>query len=67
MISGMYMGELVRLLILKCVKAGALFSGKCSSELNQKDRFLTKFVSDIESDKPGTYDKCKATLESLGK
>ncbi|XP_045467437.1 hexokinase type 2-like [Harmonia axyridis] len=66
MISGMYMGELVRLLILKCVKGGAIFGGKSSSELNQKDKFLTKYVSDIESEKLGTYDKSKAILESLG-
>ncbi|KAK9881965.1 hypothetical protein WA026_018157 [Henosepilachna vigintioctopunctata] len=66
MISGMYMGELVRLLILRCVKARLLFGGRDSVDLNQKDKFQTKYVSEIEAQKPGNHDRCKAILENLG-
>ena len=30
MISGMYMGELVRRVIVECAEAGVLFGGKCT-------------------------------------
>lgn len=48
MISGMYMGELVRLVLLKFTKEKVLFSGKGSEELNTRWRFKTKYVSEIE-------------------
>lgn len=49
MISGMYMGELVRLIIEKCTDAGYLFNGKCSCDLKKRGKFFTKYVSEIES------------------
>lgn len=48
MISGMYMGELVRLILVKMAKEELLFRGKLSTELLAKGRFETKDVSDIE-------------------
>ena len=48
MISGMYMGELVRLIIVDCVKKGLLFNGKLSEELSTPHRFYTKYVSEFE-------------------
>lgn len=48
MISGMYMGELVRLLIEKAINAGLLFTGKPISELKKRGRFYAKYVSEIE-------------------
>lgn len=50
MISGMYMGEIVRLVIEKLRKARLLFGGKGSEELSERGRFYTKYVSEIESD-----------------
>lgn len=66
MISGMYMGELVRLVVEKLTKEGLLLGGKGSDLLFSRGRFYTKYVSEIESDPPGTYTNCKEILEELG-
>ena len=49
MISGMYMGELARLVLEKLANAGLLFDGKCPNELKKRGKFFTKYVSEIES------------------
>lgn len=67
MISGMYMGELARLVIEKLTKEGLLLGGKGSDLLFSRGRFYTKYVSEIESEPPGTYTNCKEILEELGK
>ncbi|KAM9067248.1 hexokinase-2 isoform X1 [Sarcophilus harrisii] len=61
MISGMYMGELVRLILVKMAKEELLFGGKLSPELLTTGRFETKDVSDIEGEKDGI----KKALEIL--
>ena len=66
MISGMYMGELVRLVIVKMVKAGVLFRGQDSDVLMTRGQFFTKYVSEIEADEPGVYTNCRLVLEELG-
>lgn len=66
MISGMYMGELVRLALVRFTKEGLLFDGQSSDMLNTRGRFFTKFVSEIETDKPGTFMYCRQVLEELG-
>lgn len=66
MISGMYLGEIARLAIVRFTKAGLLFGGQGSELLFKKGQFFTKFVSEIESDKPGTYTYCMEVLEELG-
>ena len=48
MISGMYMGELARLVLEKLVDAGLLFGGKCPTDLRKRGKFFTKYVSEIE-------------------
>jgi hexokinase len=48
MISGMYMGELARLIIVKFTKLGLLFGGKGSDLLFERGNFFTKYVSEIE-------------------
>ena len=48
MISGMYMGELVRLILEKLVNNGLLFGGKCPPEFKKRGKFFTKYVSEIE-------------------
>ncbi|XP_006870843.1 PREDICTED: hexokinase-2 [Chrysochloris asiatica] len=53
MISGMYMGELVRLILVKMGKEELLFGGKLSPELLTTGRFETKDVSDIEGERDG--------------
>ncbi|KAL3277181.1 hypothetical protein HHI36_012532 [Cryptolaemus montrouzieri] len=66
MISGMYMGELTRLVLEKFTKEGLLFGGKGSDALFTRGSFYTKYVSEIESDRPGTYTNCIEILEELG-
>lgn len=50
MLSGMYLGELVRLLLVNLTSSGLLFDGKISDQLNTRYQFYTKFVSEIESE-----------------
>ncbi|XP_055307753.1 hexokinase type 2-like [Sitodiplosis mosellana] len=66
MISGMYLGELVRLALVQFTKEGLLFSGQSADLLNTRDRFFTKFLSEIESDKPGSYKHCHQVMDELG-
>ncbi|XP_034665738.1 hexokinase type 2 [Drosophila subobscura] len=66
MISGMYMGELVRLVLVKMTHAGILFKGQDSEVLNTRGLFFTKYVSEIEADEPGTFTNCRLVLEELG-
>ncbi|XP_065371721.1 hexokinase type 2-like [Calliphora vicina] len=66
MVAGMYLGELVRKLMLDCCKAGALFKGNESEQLNKENTFKTKFISQIEEEKRGTYVITKAILEMMG-
>ena len=49
MISGMYMGELVRLVMMKLYNKGLLFVGSTITELKNRGQFLTEHVSQIES------------------
>ncbi|XP_033208746.1 hexokinase type 2 isoform X2 [Belonocnema kinseyi] len=66
MISGMYMGELVRLVLEKLVNSGLLFGGKCPSELRKRGKFFTKYVSEIENDPKGKYTNCREVLAEIG-
>jgi len=50
MISGMYMGEIVRLVLCELCNKGALFGCKKSPALNTYGKFETSFVSQIEGD-----------------
>ena len=48
MISGMYMGEIVRLVLCELTEKKLLFQGIMSDELNEPNRFYTKYISEIE-------------------
>ncbi|XP_078499335.1 hexokinase-1 isoform X2 [Lissotriton helveticus] len=65
MVSGMYMGELVRLILVKMAKEGLLFEGRITPELLTKGKFDTKHVSAIEKSKEGLT-KAKDILTRLG-
>ncbi|XP_055838673.1 hexokinase type 2-like [Episyrphus balteatus] len=68
MISGMYMGEIVRLALLKAIDKKLIFtdSGRKPQRLQIVGSFETKFVSDIESDPNGDFTNCRAILAGLG-
>lgn len=48
MISGMYMGEIVRRILVQCVQDGLLFGGEITDELTTGNRFYTKYISECE-------------------
>ncbi|KAM4852087.1 hexokinase HKDC1 [Thomomys bottae] len=53
MISGLYLGELVRIILLKMAKAGLLFGGEKSSALHTKGKIETQHVAAMEKYKEG--------------
>ncbi|XP_026213315.1 hexokinase-2-like [Anabas testudineus] len=48
MISGLYLGEIVRLVLIKLTEKNLLFKGQTSTELEKKNSFKTEFISAIE-------------------
>nr|XP_008172494.2 hexokinase-3 [Chrysemys picta bellii] len=65
LISGMYLGEIVRRILLELTAKGILFRGRPSPKLQTPDIFQTKFLSSIESDGLALRQVC-AILEELG-
>ncbi|KAF7644852.1 hypothetical protein LDENG_00214500 [Lucifuga dentata] len=51
MISGMYMGELVRLILVRMTKEQLLFQGQATAELLTTGHFKTSYIFQIENDK----------------
>lgn len=48
MVSGMYLGELVRLVVLKMAKRGKLFDGQVSNALRTTGKITTAHVAAME-------------------
>lgn len=65
MISGMYLGEIVRHILLHLTQLGVLFRGQQTQSLQARDIFKTKFLSEIESDSLALR-QVRAILEDLG-
>ncbi|XP_041370914.1 hexokinase-1-like isoform X2 [Gigantopelta aegis] len=65
MISGMYMGEIARLILEKLRKNGLLFQGQGSEEMATRGRFYTKYVSEIESDVDDGFKNTKQVFDEL--
>lgn len=61
----MYMGELVRLILVKMAKEGLLFEGRITPELLTRGKFNTSDVSAIEKNKEGLHN-AKEILTRLG-
>ncbi|KAL1513359.1 hypothetical protein ABEB36_002779 [Hypothenemus hampei] len=66
LISGMYLGELVRIYTLKFIKNGIIFGGQYVDIFEKKEIFETSYISDIEADPEGSYAKTSETLKILG-
>merc|ERR1719210_2809943 len=66
MISGMYMGEVVRQVLLDLYHEGLIFVGCNTDNLFKHMRFLTKYVSEIESDPVGDFTRCRESLRDFG-
>ncbi|KAI3372680.1 hypothetical protein L3Q82_023140 [Scortum barcoo] len=65
LISGKYMGELVRLVLMKLVNEDLLFNGEASEQLKTRGSFETRYVSQVESD-TGDRKQIYNILSSLG-
>ncbi|XP_032259674.1 hexokinase-3 [Phoca vitulina] len=65
MISGMYLGEIVRHILLHLTSLGVLFRGQQTQRLQTRDIFKTKFLSEIESDSLALR-QVRTILEDLG-
>lgn len=66
MISGMYMGEIVRLVLCELTMKGLLFNRQLSEQLFEPHQFYTKYISEIESDDPaGDYANTRLVLQEL--
>ncbi|KAK9729084.1 hypothetical protein K7432_000527 [Basidiobolus ranarum] len=63
MTSGMYMGEIVRRILVDCVNEGALFEGKMPENLEKPYEFKTLFMSTIEADNSDTLDAVSSIFE----
>ncbi|KAM9860559.1 hexokinase HKDC1-like [Aulostomus maculatus] len=53
MVSGMYLGELVRLVVLKMAKVGLLFDGHVSEALRTKGKITTAHIAAMEDYRNG--------------
>ncbi|XP_068617130.1 hexokinase-2 [Brachionichthys hirsutus] len=65
MISGMYLGEIVRNVLIDFTTKGLLFRGKMSERLKTRGIFATKFLSQIESDRLAMR-QVRSILQHLG-
>ncbi|XP_053202339.1 hexokinase-2-like isoform X2 [Panonychus citri] len=65
MISGMYMGELCRVILADLTKRGLIFGGEGSSKLFTPWGFKTAYISFIESDSKHSYTETRKALEEL--
>merc|ERR1719481_2026617 len=59
MISGMYMGELVRQVLVDLIKEQLIFKGKDTSKILECGNFYTRYASEIESDPIGNFTLCR--------
>ncbi|XP_037835154.1 hexokinase-2 isoform X2 [Kryptolebias marmoratus] len=64
MISGMYLGDIVCLMLKKLAEEKLLFKGQVSDALRTPGKFETKFLSDIEKPRSG-LENAKRILNSL--
>ncbi|XP_008333953.1 hexokinase-2-like [Cynoglossus semilaevis] len=65
MISGMYLGEIVRNVLIDFTAKGLLFRGKMSERLKTRGIFETKFLSQIERDRLAMR-QVRSILQHLG-
>ena len=66
LISGMYLGELARQVILEAAEKQILFKGQNVEVLTRKEIIQTRHISEIESDEDGEYSSTWAVLTEIG-
>ncbi|XP_029106910.1 hexokinase HKDC1 isoform X7 [Scleropages formosus] len=65
MTSGMYLGEIVRQILIDLTRRGLLFRGRITERLKTPGIFETKFLSQIESDRLALL-QVRSILQHLG-
>merc|ERR1712088_1179988 len=65
MISGMYMGELIRQVLVDLMKDDLIFFECNRDKILERGSFFTRFASEIESDPVGDYSRAKMALQEL--
>jgi len=66
LISGMYLGELTRHILVEAASKGILFREvDWEKVLKSRDVFLTRHISEIESDEFGEYSSTRTVLDEL--
>lgn len=65
MISGMYMGELVRCILYRLTSDGLLFCGRKTEKLSTVHSIDTSFVSMVETDQEDEFTKTREALLML--
>jgi len=65
MISGMYLGEITRIICVDLIKKGKLFHGKISSKFDTPHSFDTAYMSRIERDHSKDLSDTASVLDDL--
>jgi len=65
MVAGLYLGEIVRLIIVDFIDRRLLFDGQYSVQLNSPYRFDSAYMSVIEDDKTAELDDIKHIFEDV--
>lgn len=66
-ISGKYLGEIVRVILVRLVQEGLLFDGKLSKTLDTPESFSAAFISKIEEDRVnGKTENVENIISQLG-
>ncbi|VDK85872.1 unnamed protein product [Litomosoides sigmodontis] len=66
LVGGKCMGEVVRVVLEKLIRARVLFNGNGSDTLFKQDAFPTKYISEILRDETGSYMHTRDILDELG-
>lgn len=66
MTSGKYLGEIVRLIMLKCIDAGAMLRGNHSDQIRTPMSFNINFMSKIEAEDAGKDSIIRQIFEIMG-
>ena len=66
MLSGMYLGELVRLVVYKLATCKLIFGGNVVNRFSEPYSFVTKFLSDIESESFNSLTVVQQILKEMG-
>ncbi|KAI8366051.1 hexokinase-domain-containing protein [Radiomyces spectabilis] len=65
MVSGLYLGEIVRQILVDLVDRRILFAGRCSSELNQPQSLPVSYMNAMEQDESEDLTNVEHIMESI--